>query len=325
VSVLIPNGTTPTTSLGFGTAYVTGGIETKRSRRLLDAAFDGGIRHFDTAPSYGNGRSEDVLGLAMQNRRHQITIASKVGISRPASRPVVDAIRAAARPFRSLVPARTRAAANEVAPGRPTSRRVFDAKFVEHSITETLKRLRTDYLDIYLLHEAEASDITPSLLAVLDRLRTQGRARSIGVASVYRHVSEIARLHPGFFDVFQYSRSALDPESIRPEGARLAVTHRALLRAYGPLRNWLRASPTRAEQVSRSIGIDLRSDEKLADILVAAAMVQNENGIVLVGSRQASRAARLGTLIGDPVLQMAASKFVEELAVQPDLPLASET
>jgi hypothetical protein len=77
--------------------------------------------------------------------------------------------------------------------------------------------------------------------------------------------------------------------------------------------------------MSRSIGIDLRSDDKLADILVAAAMVQSEDGIVLVGSRQASRAARLGTLIGEPVLHKAARRFVEELAAQPDLPLASET
>src|SRR5215470_7412083 len=70
------------TRVGFGCARLFAGSEFKASTRLIEAALDRGIRHFDTAPSYGGGQSEDVLGTVLAGVQG-VTIATKVGISRP--------------------------------------------------------------------------------------------------------------------------------------------------------------------------------------------------------------------------------------------------
>src|SRR5262245_32753615 len=69
------------TRVGFGCARIYGGSELRRSAHLIEAALSAGIRHFDTAPSYGEGRSEEVLGQVLEGVAC-ITLATKIGISR---------------------------------------------------------------------------------------------------------------------------------------------------------------------------------------------------------------------------------------------------
>ena len=84
--------------LGFGTSGIMGAALTSRGRlRLLDAAFDAGIRHFDTAPLYGLGLAEEVLGRFARRCRGDITLTTKFGLEPPAIptplRPVVPIAR----------------------------------------------------------------------------------------------------------------------------------------------------------------------------------------------------------------------------------------
>jgi aryl-alcohol dehydrogenase-like predicted oxidoreductase len=66
--------------------------------RLLEAAFDQGVRHFDTAPLYGMGLAEEVLSIFARGRRSDITITSKFGLLPPPSIPC------SGRPFQLPVP-----------------------------------------------------------------------------------------------------------------------------------------------------------------------------------------------------------------------------
>ena len=58
-----------TDRLGFGCGRLRAGLEERNSRRLIEAALERGIRYFDTAPSYGDGASERVLGLGLREVR----------------------------------------------------------------------------------------------------------------------------------------------------------------------------------------------------------------------------------------------------------------
>ena len=68
--------------IGFGCQRIYAGSEARRSARLIEAALSAGIRHFDTAPMYGDGQSEDVLGQVLRGVA-DITLTTKVGIPRP--------------------------------------------------------------------------------------------------------------------------------------------------------------------------------------------------------------------------------------------------
>ena len=84
--------------IGFGCARIYGGSELKNSARVIEAALAAGIRHFDTAPSYGEGKSEEVLGRILANVP-EITISTKIGISRPPAGTVRDPARVAYRRY----------------------------------------------------------------------------------------------------------------------------------------------------------------------------------------------------------------------------------
>ena len=122
-----------------------GRADDAESRRALLRALELGVNHIDTAPIYGNGRSEEVIGEAITGRRHEVVLASKVGMF-------------------------------------PGGRRNFDysGPAVMRSVEESLRRLRTDYLDIYMLHSPDESLFREDGLEALVRLKEQGKIRAAG-------------------------------------------------------------------------------------------------------------------------------------------------
>ena len=110
-TVLVAGSKVSITRVGFGCARIFGGIEKRASSKLIEAALEVGIRHFDTAPSYGDGESEAVLGTVLAGI-DDVTVTTKIGIPRPALsvRPYSGAVlyRRFARPFISRFP-RTKA------------------------------------------------------------------------------------------------------------------------------------------------------------------------------------------------------------------------
>nr|WP_162009787.1 aldo/keto reductase [Methylocystis heyeri] len=296
-----------TTPLGFGCAYLTAGWEQRKSSRLIHAALEGGIRHFDVAPSYGMGSAEDALGAALVGRRSEVTIASKAGLARPQVKSYVMAARALAAPIRRALPMITRGVGSKVVQG---ARRQFGLPVIEASLTESLRRLRTDYLDLFFLHQAEPEDVTDEVLRFLDDLRSKGLVRWIGVASDRSACETIAVAHPGFFDAFQYSWSILNHDCPPFGGARLTLTHRALLNALQPVGEWLSQRPDACQRLSEAAQMDLSAERNLADVLLSCALLANEDGIVLASSRKTQRVRRLGEVMENQSLKNSARAFL---------------
>lgn len=172
-----------TSALALGCAQL-GSVLTPLSRRkcinLLSEAFDLGIRHFDTANIYGQGDSERYIGSAFKDRRHEVCLSTKAG-QRLSARQLVLA--RAKMPLRFLAmrrPAVRAAIARRRSAGLDNC---FVPAYITASIEGSLRRLRTDVIDIFYLHGPSLQQLQTELLWHLgERLLKDGKIRCFGVS-----------------------------------------------------------------------------------------------------------------------------------------------
>ena len=122
-------------------------IDEGATTRVVDAALDAGINFFDTADIYGSTKSEEFLGRALAGRRQQAIVATKFGMA-------VDEQRKGARP-----------------------------EYVRRAAEDSLKRLRTDYIDLYQLHQPDPAVPIADTLGALNDLVTAGKVKEIGCSN----------------------------------------------------------------------------------------------------------------------------------------------
>lgn len=139
--------------IAFGTATlgdVYGPVDAAAGIRAVHAAIDAGIDWFDSAPLYGFGLAEERLGEALQGRRDRVTIATKCC--------------------------------------RDTFERFdFSAARVRASLHESLRRLRTDHIDVYQIHDVEFGDrrqVLEEAIPAALRLKEQGLVRHVGITGL---------------------------------------------------------------------------------------------------------------------------------------------
>jgi aryl-alcohol dehydrogenase-like predicted oxidoreductase len=168
-------------------------IDAAATERVVGAALDAGITFFDTADIYGGTNSEVFLGRALARRRHQAIVATKFGMA-------VDDTRRGARP-----------------------------EYVRRAVEDSLKRLATDYIDLYQLHQPDPDVPIADTLGALDELVKAGKVKEIGCSNFSaEQLDEAARAAPGqarFVSVQnEYSLLHREPEKrVLPACARLGV------------------------------------------------------------------------------------------------------
>ena len=158
------------TTLGFGAAPIAGlyrAVDQQTARATIDAAWNGGIRYFDTAPHYGLGLSERRLGEALRDRpRDDVVVSSKVG--------------------RLLVPRIPPLARDDDmfdVPGDLTRRRDYSRDGIMRSLEATLQRTGLDRVDVLYIHDPDehwrkaAEEAVPTLV----ELREADVVGAIGV------------------------------------------------------------------------------------------------------------------------------------------------
>jgi aryl-alcohol dehydrogenase-like predicted oxidoreductase len=122
-------------------------IDAAASDRVVGAALDAGINFFDTADIYGATKSEEFLGRALGPRRNQAIVATKFGMA-------VDDKRKGARP-----------------------------EYIRRACDDSLKRLATDYIDLYQLHQPDPAVPIADTLGALNELVTAGKVKEIGCSN----------------------------------------------------------------------------------------------------------------------------------------------
>jgi D-threo-aldose 1-dehydrogenase len=162
--------------LGYGAASVGNlyrAVDDETAQRILDAAWDAGIRYYDTAPHYGLGLSERRLGAMLCRRpRDQFVVSTKVG--------------------RILVPDPDGASRRDddlfEVPADQTRRWDLSEAGLRRSLEDSLVRLGLDSVDVVYLHDVERSgqDVAAAVdtgVAALARMRDEGLVRAVGVGT----------------------------------------------------------------------------------------------------------------------------------------------
>lgn len=268
-SVKIPGTSLVSSKLGFGTASLHHLSTSALQLRLLAAAADHGMTHFDTAPMYGEGLAERILGRFLRGgKREQFTLATKVGFP---SRRLPETF-----PAWMYLEKVTKAIANKIGLFRGAQRtRSLLEQDVEASLSKSLRRLHTDCVDVLFIHEPSPAEI-PEIIRLAEWLRRQkqrGRARYLGLAGNAAACVAIHGRIPGLFDVLQVEDSidAREADAVSAAGRPLQLT-------YG----YLRAS-------SQGGAGGLPSPPGQA--VLTEALSRNPSGVVLVSTRKLARIA----------------------------------
>ena len=174
--------------LSFGTASLHHLPTSNGRQQLLASAVELGFTHFDTSPYYGFGVAERELGAMA--RHAAVTIGSKFGLYPPGQE----------RP--GAIGAWVRKAAGRIVPALSAPRVDWTLATAQRSLEETLRVLRRDCVDVFLLHEPEVGKLDPDALHErLSMWRQQGKIRSWGCAGPVGALGELTR-HP-ISDVLQ--------------------------------------------------------------------------------------------------------------------------
>jgi aryl-alcohol dehydrogenase-like predicted oxidoreductase len=169
--------------LGLGCARI-GGIFQRDAGAfitLLERARDEGINFFDTADMYSQGESEALLGRAFRRRRDQVIIASKVGYCLPTQRRLIARVKPLVRPLIRLLRIKRE---NLPAAVRGEVRQNFSPAYIRTAVEASLRRLRSDYLDLLQLHSVPADVVRRGdWLEALEALQRAGKIRFYGISS----------------------------------------------------------------------------------------------------------------------------------------------
>jgi diketogulonate reductase-like aldo/keto reductase len=270
------------TALGFGCSQLMGGITRRDSIALLEVAFDVGIRHFDVAPSYGYGQAESVLGETFRLKRDRITIATKFGIQPPRSQSLLGIGRRLLIPVVGRIPA-IKSRLSRIA-GALKERARFSPHELSMSLEKSLRALRTDHIDVLLLHEAVVADLSDELFALLERSVREGKIVTFGIGSERTSVEQIYHLQRRFCPVLQFEWSVLSRELPTHPGS-VVITHRSLSESFGRLKAWLRDNPAVARVWTDELAMDVADSSVLSRLMISASLHANQGGIVLFSSR----------------------------------------
>lgn len=276
------------TQLGYGCSSLMGAMSRAESLAVLEAAFDAGIRHFDVAPMYGYGQAESVLGEFLARHPGQTTVTTKYGIPAAKRQGLIGLARSVARPVVKAMPGLKRrltsAAAKATSPGPKAN---FTAAEARESLERSLRDLKTDRIDIWLLHDATLADLhDEGLLRLMQDNVAAGKIGAFGVGTDRPAIAEIATARPEYLPVVQFAWSVLD--SPVPATKSFRIHHRALTDNFRSLHQQLLGDNARCARWSGLVGSDLADPQALSALMLKAALLENPEGIVLFSSKRAA-------------------------------------
>ena len=267
--------------LGLGCASLGSRIGARAGLRALSAAHEAGVTWFDVAPAYGLGNAELLLGEFLKGRRRSVSVTTKVGIAPPERLRLMKYAYAVGRPAMSVASG-LRGAFRKI---RATRNRhlPLDANLVEASIVQSLRRLRTDRVDVYALHDPSPEDVArDDVLRALERVLERGQARRIAIAGGAEACRAALRA-PGIYGLLQMS-----VEHFASGGAEFAACGKPVVvhSVFGVdgMRDVLLSTLARRPERARILaerGYRGDRERAVADLLLERALALNGDGIVL--------------------------------------------
>lgn len=177
-----------------------GGSDPRSDLEAIQTSMDQGVTTIDTAPIYGMGQCEELVGQALQGRRHHIKVASKCGL-------------------------------------RWDLRKCLSPARIAYECEQSLKRLKTDYIDLYQIHWPDDSTPLEESWQAMAKLKKQGKVRAIGVCNyTLEQLQVIQAIHP--VDTVQLPYSLIRRD-IEEEIVPFCLKHSIAVLIYSPLEKGL--------------------------------------------------------------------------------------
>ncbi|MEI1248470.1 aldo/keto reductase [Rhizobium aouanii] len=290
-------------AVGLGTwaigGWMWGGTDEAESIAAIQASLDAGVTLIDTAPAYGLGRSEEIVGRALTGRRDKAVIVTKCGLVWHTQK---------GRHFFDQ-------------DGKPVHR-YLGRDAILHEVEESLRRLRTDYIDLYITHWQDPTTAIEETMRALEDLRRSGKIRAIGASNVSPDDLN-AYIAAGGLDAIQERFSMIDRE-IEAELLPLTEANSIATLSYSSLALGLLSGTIGPDRVfsgddqrkgNRRFSVDNRQKAKalaeairpvaekhgasIAQIVIAWTLAQPGITFALCGARNPAQAldnARAGTI-----------------------------
>ena len=151
-------------AVGLGTwaigGWMWGGTDSARSVAAIQASIDEGITLIDTAPAYGQGVAEEIVGRALEGRRDKVVLATKCGLVW-----------------------HTRQGNHFFDIGERPVHRYLGKEGIVYEVEQSLRRLKTDWIDQYITHWQDPTTPIEETMEALERLKAGGKIRSIGASN----------------------------------------------------------------------------------------------------------------------------------------------
>ncbi len=151
--------------------WMWGGSDEDESSRAIDAAIDNGMTFIDTAPIYGYGLSESIIGKTIKDKRDKVIIATKCGLRWDLDEPKGELN------FYS-----TESGVSKEETERPVYK-YLNPNSISEEIEQSLRRLQTDYIDLYQTHWQDPTTLIEDTMSKLLKLKDEGKIRVIGVSN----------------------------------------------------------------------------------------------------------------------------------------------
>jgi aryl-alcohol dehydrogenase-like predicted oxidoreductase len=200
-----------------------GNTDQNESVRMIHTALDAGINFVDTANVYSQGESEQIVGKALKGHRETVVLATKFGLPM----------------------------------GSDANNRGGSARWINRAVDDSLRRLDTDYIDLYQMHRPDPDTDIDETLSALSDLVHSGKVRAIGSSTFAAELIVEAQwaAERGGYERFRTEQPRYSMLTRTIEGTVLptAQRHTMGVLTYGPLSSgWLsgRADPTRGHRTA---------------------------------------------------------------------------
>ena len=296
-SITLPGSNIKTSSIGFGCAGLMRTATSKGRQALLNTAFDSGIIHYDVARMYGLGRVESEVGHFITDKRDQVVITTKFGIEASQNSSGFSHIINMARLLVKLVPALRKVASNRAS--SLYQKRSYDAKTAQACLEKSLLELKTDYVDLFLLHEPSLINLEDNdVLEFLEMAKDKGMIREYGIAGYLQDSLDICINKPEYVNVLQVQNDILGRqlEAFRNVYHGATITFSPLAEALSKISEYMKMNDAEKNKWGDLLNCDCSSLTDLSNLLLQFCLNQNPEGVVLCSSSKVERIKQMSRL-----------------------------
>ncbi|WP_243296908.1 aldo/keto reductase [Bacillus litorisediminis] len=291
-------GTSDLTVSRLGLGCMSLGTDARKAEKIIETALEEGINYFDTADLYDIGENEKIVGQALKQVRDQVVIATKVG--------------------------------NRWNENREGWSWDPSKAYIKEQVKQSLKRLDTDYIDLYQLHGGTIDDPIDETIVAFEELKQEGYIRYYGISSIRPNViREFVKKSKITSIMMQYSILDRRPEEVFPilldhhihviargPVAKGLLTDRLLNKAGESIREkgYLDYTYEELEQLLKALKDNLTNERSMTAVALHYVLSNPAVGVVVPGASSVEQLKNNIKAVKEPPLSKEEIQYIRKIA-----------